>query len=114
MAIRRNGEKRIMSYSKENPWKSVIQRAIKAASEDGAITIDEFILLEAINNTIQDFEQFGIEREYSPEVIERQKKEIVENLVLLVSGDQNITEKEEKIIYAVIEEIFNILQSRNS
>ena len=101
-----------MTTKKENPWKRVVEKAIKAAAQDGMISIDEFTLLEAITNTIQDFEDFGISREYSKETIERQKKEIVENLVLLISQDGKINEKEARIIYAVIEEIFEILRSR--
>ena len=96
----------------QDEWKRVIQAAIKAASEDGKVTIDEFKLLEAISKVTEDFNDFGFTRTSSSDLFERKKREIIENIILLIEEDKHIDEKEEKILLAVIEEIIKIMQER--
>ncbi len=96
----------------EKEWKRVIQAAIKAASEDGKVTIDEFKLLEAISKATEDFNDFGFVRSSSEELFEKKKREIIENIILLIEEDKHIDEREEKILLAVIDEIVRIMQER--
>lgn len=101
-----------LSDSMQGEWKRVIKAAIEAASEDGKVTIDEFKLLEAISKATEDFNDFGFIRSETSDLFERRKRQIIENIILLIEEDKHIDEREERILMAVIEEMLKIMQER--
>ena len=93
--------------------KQVIEKAIQAASKDGLLSIDEFVLIESISKVVNNLDNFGFEREMDDATFERKKRELVENLILLITEDEQITPQEEEIFNAVIEELFRLMREKN-